>query len=720
MRTLSLILSATLLLGLIFTFSPAVVAEEAAQTIVLTSTEAFSGYTHGATLNGSAIPEYDYVWHIDPTKKEPYYTGTAPSGNDAVYIAHDIYYYPLLDESKFKKVSYDGETEWVYFYEAEGLENYIFSTLPNLRSGFPSQMMHSPDEAYDNAVLHITKAGTYKLQGEWHGQIRIDLGEDSFTDPTAKVTLILDNVNIQCTVASGIVFAEVYECDNEWEMRSVSTYGVDTKDAGAVIRLADGSTNNVSGTNIFRLLKAKYKDDESKDTYPAQKKLLKTDGALYSYRSMNIEGSSGTLNITSGFEGMNSELHLTINGGNVNINSQDDGINVNEDGVSVLTVNGGNLHICAGLGAEGDGIDSNGYLVVNDGTVISAANPGADSGMDSDKGSYVFGGTVVSLGSTMDWAKSDNTGSQAILNMRFASSQSADEAIIITDSKDNVIFAYDPDKDEAMGKNSRTYSGAVLSSPNLKVGETVRIYVGGNVDGSETNGVYDAASVKSFSGASRQCYTGNSVGGFGGGFGGGGERPDFGGEMPEGWEEGFGGNFGGGTRPERPSGNMPDFGGERPDFGGEMPEGFGGGQMPDFGGEMPEGFSGSFESATCKATRDFVLSEVVNAFSGVSDIVHAPTYTDSRYVCSVCGETIDEDEVNLSPEQEHERKAVAKKNDLLLYLCIGLGALLVICIVAFIIITIQSKKKQETLIRSIHLEEDEEDDDEEETEDTEE
>ena len=687
MKVLSFVLSAALLLGLVFTLSPAAAAEDSAQIIELSSTKGAGGYTHTAKRDGAKVPEYDYTWHIDPKMEEPYYTGTAPSGNDAVYIAHDIYYYPLLDESKFKKVSYDGETEWVYFYEAEGLENYIFSTLPNLRSGFPSQMMHSPDEAYDNAVLHITKAGTYKLQGEWHGQIRIDLGEDSFDDPTAKVTLILDNVNIQCTVASGIVFAEVFECDNEWEMRSASTYGVDTKDAGAVIRLADGSTNNVSGTNIFRLLKAKYKDDDSNAAYPAQKKLLKTDGALYSYRSMNIEGSSGTLNITSGFEGMNSELHLTINGGNVNVNSQDDGINVNEDGVSVLTVNGGNLHICAGLGAEGDGIDSNGYLVVNGGTVISAANPASDSGMDSDKGSFVFGGTVVSLGSTMDWAKSDNTGSQAILNMRFASSQSADEAIIITDSKDKVIFAYDPDQDEAMGKNSRTYSGAVLSSPALKVGETVRIYVGGNVDGSETNGVYDAASVKSFSGASRQCYTGNSVGGFGGGFGGGGQRPDFGGQMPDGFE---------------------DFGGQRPSFDGEKPEGFEGfgGQMPDLGGQMPEGFNGSFESATCKATRDFVLSEVVNVFSGVSDIVHAPTYTDSRYVCSVCGETIDEDEGNLSPEQEQERKAVAKKNDLLLYLCIGLGALLVICIVAFIIITIQSKKKQEALIRSIHLEED--------------
>lgn len=665
MKILSSFLSLVMVLALVFVASPTAFAEEGSvQVIELSTQQSGESYINTATLDGAQVPEYDYTWHIDPTKAEPYYTGTTPSEEDAVYIAHDIYYYPLLDESKFKKVSYDGETEWAYFYEAEGLEDYIFSTLPNLKSGFPSQMMHSAEEAYANAVLHITKAGTYKLKGDWHGQIRIDLGEDSFDDPTKTVTLILDNVNIECTVAAGIVFAEVYECDNLWESREDSTYKVDTTNAGAVIKLADGSKNNVSGTNIFRLLKAKYKDDDSKDTYPAQKKLLKVDGALYSYRSLKIEGDSGVLNITSGFEGMNSELHLTVNGGNVNINSQDDGINVNEDGVSVLTVNGGNLHICAGLGSEGDGIDSNGYLVINGGTVISAANPGADSGMDSDKGSYVFGGTVVSLGSTMDWAKSDSTAAQAILNMSFAASQSADEAIIITDKNDKVIFAYDPDKDEAMGKNSRTYSGAVLSSPNLKVGDTVRIYVGGNVEGEELNGVYDASTIKNFDGAARQCYSGNAVGGFGGG----GQRPDF-----------EGGNFGG-ERPEMPEGERPEMQqGENP----KMPQG------GDFDGQKPEGFMGGFgqeiSAATCTYTNEFKLSETVNAFSGVTDIRHSLEEKDGQSVCSVCGAVLNEDGTESTPS--------AKAPDWLVHLGFFLAGAVTASAVFTAVLLIRKKKK---------------------------
>lgn len=574
-----------------------------------------------ATLNGQAVPEYDYVWHADPStdhgevKNSPaeYYTGTKPSGEDAVYIAHDIYYYPQLDQSKFKQVNYDGETEWVYFYEAPGYENYIFCTLPSLRTGFPSHMMHTAAEAYDNPVLYITQPGTYTLQGQWKGQVRIDLGEDAFDDPTQKVTLILNGADIECTVAPGVVFANVYEFDNGWEDRAVHSQTVDTTQAGANVILADGTVNNVTGTNIFRILKTKYKDENSTDPYPAQKKQLKTDGAFYSYQSMKIGGNTGTLNITAGYEGLNTELHLTVDGGNVNIFSQDDGINVNEDGVSVVTVNGGCLHICSGLGAEGDGIDSNGYLVINGGTVISAASQGADAGLDSDKGSFVNGGTVVSLGASMDWATADSTATQAVVNLRFAQSQNGDEAIIITDTTGKVVFAYDPDKDEVLATEPRAYSGAVLSAPGLQVGGSYQIYVGGNVTGKETAGVYDPASVTGFTGAFQQVYSGNSGGNMGGM---GGQRPDMGG-----------------------------MGGQRPDMGGNMtpPDGFNPGQQG--GMTPPDGFNpgqqggifGENTGATCTYPADFTMSQSVNIFSGVTDLLHVVVGDK----CSGCGESVD-------------------------------------------------------------------------------
>ncbi len=615
-KTIAVLLCLALLLGL----TPSVSAARQEQIYDIQLAD------HSATLDGAAVPEYDYTWHADPSvdhgqvKNSPaeYYTGTKPTGSDRVYVAHDIIYYPEADQSKFRQVNYDGETEWVRMYEAPGYENYIFSTLPAQRTGFPSQMMHSAGEAYQNPVLHITQPGTYHLSGTWNGQIWVDLGEDAFDDPECKVTLILNGVDITCTVAPALVFYNVYECDYAWEDRDSYSHNVGTSKAGANVVIADGTVNNVSGTNVFRILKTKYKDEDSKDTYPAQKKSWKMDGAFYSFMSMNIDGEalgSGVLNITGGNEGLNSELHLTLGGGNVNISAQDDGINVNEDDVSVLTVNGGTLHICAGLGAEGDGIDSNGYIVINGGTVITAANPISDSGLDSSCGSFVNGGTVVALGAAMDWAESDETSdsSQSVLNMQFSTSQSADEAIVIVDSSGKVVFAYDGDKDEVAGANARSYQGAIVSAPTLEIGETYAAYIGGDVQGQEISGVYDVSTITGFTGATQQCYGSKTLGGHGG-------RP--GGQRPGGEP---------GQRPDRGETPMPD---------GTPPDGFQEGQGFDPGRGDGFGPGGGQTFADCSGNPNFTLSQWVNAFSGLSDYIHSLQQAqDGSYQCSVCGRT---------------------------------------------------------------------------------
>lgn len=339
-----------------------------------------------ATLNGEALEEYDYTWHCDPAHEEPYYSGDEPSTDAAAYVAHDIVYYPEIDASAFKKEKYDGETEWVTHYTAEGLSDYLFSTLPVLGNDLPTAMMHTAEEAYKNPVLHITKPGEYVLSGEWNGQILVDLGDSDevFTDETAKVTLVLNGADITCTVAPGVMFKSVYECDNTWEDREEYGNDVDLSNAGAKVILADGTENNVTGTNVFRLLKPKYKKEGS----TVQKKLAKTDGAFYSYMSMVIDGEdndAGILNINApDYEGLDSELHLTIDGGYIHIVSADDGINVNEDGVSVFTMNDGHLVIFAGQGAEGDAVDSNGFITVNGGFIAGATPSVSDDILDCD------------------------------------------------------------------------------------------------------------------------------------------------------------------------------------------------------------------------------------------------------------------------------------------------------------------------------------------------
>lgn len=354
-----------------------------------------------ATIDGAAIKEFDYTRTISPDSKDDVFTGTEPNTDAAAYIAHDIIYYPELEKESFKAERYDGETEWVYHYTAEDLKDYIFATLPYWGDDkFPADMMHSVEDAYDNKVLHITKPGEYILEGTWHGQILIDLGDkdETFSDEDAKVTLILNGTNVTCDVAPALMFYSAYECDNTWEDRTTHTNETDLTAAGAKVVIADGTENNFTGTNVYRLLKAKYKNDNT----TVQKKRYKIDAAFYSYVSMLIESEekgTGILNITSDFEGLDSELHLTINSGYINIVAQNDGINVNEDGVSVLTVNGGHLNIFAGQGEEGDVIDSNGFIRVNGGFIAGSTPSPADNILDSDSGTYTDESATVINGS---------------------------------------------------------------------------------------------------------------------------------------------------------------------------------------------------------------------------------------------------------------------------------------------------------------------------------
>jgi len=316
---------------------------------------------------------------------------------------------------------------------------------------------------------------------------------------------------------------------------------------------------------------------------------------------MNVSGP-GSLDITADNEGLDTELHLTINGGDITIRSGNDGINTNEDGVSVTTINGGNLLITAGLGAEGDGIDSNGYLVINSGTVIASANPAADAGMDSDLGSYIHGGTVIALGSTMDWAESDSN--QVTMNLQFSQPQTG--VITLTDEGDSTIFTFDPA--EIFGEYARQYTGAILSSPALTQGNTYRLYADGV----------------------QMQYTGTDVRRMPGGMGFGGGMGNMVGPRPE-------GDFESMTPPEGFTGERPTMlEGQRP----ELPEGetfpadFDPGRFGGRGGEkgenmigerpeLPDGFDPTNRPQTgntADPNTRFYMQDKVNAFSGITPI----------------------------------------------------------------------------------------------------
>ena len=378
---------------------------------------------------------------------------------------------------------------------------------------------HTKEEADAHTVVHIAKAGQYVLSGKLSkGQIAVDLGEDAEEDPTAVVTLVLNNVEIACEVAPAVIFYNVYECGSADE--ETATKDVDLTAAGARVILANNSVNKVDGSYVARIYKPGTVELTEDGTAVADaKKLHKYDAAFYSKMSMRIQGGNkgngnGYLQISAENEGMDSELHLTIDGGVIQIESGNDGINTNEDNVSVTTINGGKLSILVnGSTGEGDGIDSNGWLVINGGTVLAqACGFSGDAGIDSDKGIHINGGTVIASGNMLDRIEN---GGQAYAT--YSGNRSNGESVItLKDKSGNTVCTH---------TIVNAYSILVVSSPVMKE-EGYTVWAGDT-----------------------QLQASNGQGGFGPGGMGGMQPPD-------------------GDRPARPTGERP----ERPD-GMEPPDG---------------------------------------------------------------------------------------------------------------------------------------------------
>ena len=461
---------------------------------------------------------------------------------------------------------------------------------------------HEQSEADAHTVVHITQPGTYSVSGTFSaGQIAIDLGKDAEEDPDAVVTLILNGVDISCTVAPAVIFYNVYECGEKDE--ETARYDVDTSAAGANVVIADGTVNNVKGSYVARIYKS-YTLNEAGTEVIDNKKLHKYDAAFYSRMSMNVSGGElgdGVLNITAANEGLDSELHLTVNGGNINIDSGNDGINTNEDNISVTTINGGTLNINVnGATGEGDGIDSNGWLVINGGSVTAAGcGFSGDAGIDSDKGIYLNGGYVLATGSMFDHIAG---GDATYAVFSFSSTQSGGNSYQLKNEANEVVFEWTP---------ANNFIYLIASADNLVPGnytlwqDDVQLAYGGT-DVMGMGGMMDSFGGRAQDGQA----SGNGAA----------ERPEgMNGTDPSQAQQSGGmdafGSSGmqapGGMQnmdPSRNSGNgmnMPQDGNASQAPGGNMMDGSYGGRM-DFGG-MGEGGQ----------IAEFTINEGANTFSGV-------------------------------------------------------------------------------------------------------
>ncbi len=353
------------------------------------------------------------------------------------------------DKKYSENVTVGGEI--IYYHDSDEYE----SGRPYGEGGKNDR--HTEEEASEYTLVTITKPGEYFIRGELKGQLAVDLGEEARNNPDAKVTLIFGGADINCEIAPAVIFYNVYECGNSGKPEE----NVDTSNAGANVIIADGSISNINGANVAKI----FKDEEG------EKKLHKYDAAFYSGMSMNIDGgaeNSGILNITGENEGLGTEMHLTINGGNISVVAKDDGINANEDGASVVAINGGKLTVKGGNGSEGDGIDSNGWLVINGGEVYSYGNGrSGDGGIDADNGILINGGEVFAFGARNDYVKEESK--QLFVCFDFMSLEKAGSKIRFAEEKGS----------EIVFESEREFQSIVISCKDLVEGGKYSLYLDG-------------------------------------------------------------------------------------------------------------------------------------------------------------------------------------------------------------------------------------------------
>ena len=353
------------------------------------------------------------------------------------------------DKKYSENVTVGGEI--IYYHDSDEYE----SGRPYGEGGKNDR--HTEEEASEYTLVTITKPGEYFIRGELKGQLAVDLGEEAKNNPDAKVTLIFGGADINCEIAPAVIFYNVYECGKSGKAEE----NVDTSKAGANVIIADGSISNINGANVAKI----FKDEEG------EKKLHKFDAAFYSVMSMNIDGgaeNSGILNITGANEGLGTEMHLTVNGGNISVVSNDDGINANEDGVSVVAINGGKLTVKGGNGSEGDGIDSNGWLVINGGEVYSYGNGrSGDGGIDADNGILINGGEVFAFGARNDYVKEESK--QLFVCFDFMSLEKAGSKIRFAEEKGS----------EIVFESEREFQSVVISCKDHVEGGKYSLYLDG-------------------------------------------------------------------------------------------------------------------------------------------------------------------------------------------------------------------------------------------------
>ena len=209
----------------------------------------------------------------------------------------------------------------------------------------------------ENGTITITSGGTYRITGEYSGQVKIEAAK------TDTVRLVLDNAKITNSTGAAINVVSAAE---------------------AIIYTAAGTTNTVADEANYT---ATGDDDPDAAIYSTANLTLTGEGSL-SVEGAYEEGihttgglviASGTLEVNAANTGIKGKDYVDITGGIVNVTAAQDGIkstNTDDESMGFTRLSAGSVTVSAG----DDGLKAPHTLEISGGTLnIEKSNEGIEA-----------------------------------------------------------------------------------------------------------------------------------------------------------------------------------------------------------------------------------------------------------------------------------------------------------------------------------------------------
>ena len=305
----------------------------------------------------------------------------------------------------------------------------------------------------DRETIDITEEGVYVISGTAENcTVKVSAGSD------AKVQLVLDGVSITNSdfpaiyvEAADKVFVTTTDSENTLTVSGQFTADGDTNTDAVIFSKDDlvlngtgtlivtsAYGNGISGKDDLKVTGGTYQVTSALHAFEANDSISVCDGiftvnankdgfhcenddtagtitvsggsftiraasdGIHAAALLQIDGGSMTVTASEGLEA----AYVLINGGDIDISANDDGINAADQSASVSTptveINDGNVNITMS-GNDVDCIDVNGDIIVSGGTIqVTYPEQGPSESFDYDGTAAYNGGTIIINGTQVD------------------------------------------------------------------------------------------------------------------------------------------------------------------------------------------------------------------------------------------------------------------------------------------------------------------------------